>query len=51
VEFPDGKHNQVNTREEMKRYDPKLYDLIHLYFSEFEESPTKHKAENRFAVK
>ncbi|HNW52351.1 MAG TPA: hypothetical protein PKH79_14815 [Prolixibacteraceae bacterium] len=45
----DGKHNQLNTREELKRYDPKLYDLIHQYFSEFEVSPSCHVAPNQYS--
>lgn len=44
----DGKHNQVNTREELKRYDPNLYNLIHKYFSEFEGSPSCHAAQNLY---
>ncbi|CAN5322311.1 hypothetical protein BH09BAC4_BH09BAC4_27320 [soil metagenome] len=33
----NGIHNQINTREELKVYDPKLYELISRYFNE----PTK----------
>ena len=50
VEKTDGKHNQLNTRHELKRYDPKLYKLIHSYFSEFEGSPSCHAALNRYSV-
>lgn len=49
VPEPDGKHNQLNTREELKRYDPDLYNLIHQYFSEFEESPSCHAAKNLYS--
>ncbi|WP_375719762.1 hypothetical protein [Saccharicrinis sp. FJH54] len=44
----DGKHNQLNTRDELKRYDPKLYNLIHRYFSEFEGSPSCHGGQNLY---
>jgi hypothetical protein len=44
----DGKHNQVNTRQEMKLYDPGLYELISHYFSDFTENPSCHAAENKF---
>lgn len=29
----NGVHNQINTREELKQYDPKLYELISRYFT------------------
>ncbi|MGE4585919.1 MAG: DPP IV N-terminal domain-containing protein [Mangrovibacterium sp.] len=48
VEKPDGKHNQVNTREELKEYDPGLYDLIRQYFSEFEGSPSCHAMQDKY---
>jgi len=32
VPKPDGKHNLVNTREELKKYDPDLYHFIQQYF-------------------
>ena len=47
---PDGKHNRLNTREELKKYDPDLYLLIGQYFSEFKGSPSKHSTENRFKL-
>ena len=28
VPKPDGKHNQVNTRKELKAYDRGLYDIL-----------------------
>ena len=47
---PDGKHNQLNTREELKKYDPDLYELISHYFSEFKVSPSKHLKVNRYKI-
>ena len=46
----DGKHNQLNTREELKKYDPDLYELLSHYFSEFKESPSKHKYVNLYKI-
>lgn len=34
VPQPDGKHNFVNTREELKNYDPVLYKIVAGYFPE-----------------
>ena len=48
VEYPDGKHNWVNTREDMKKYDPELYAVVAKYFSEFKSSPSCHAAINKF---
>lgn len=50
VAKPDGKHNQLNTREELKVYDPDLYQLIGQYFPEFTESPSKHAFVNRYKL-
>lgn len=50
VEKPDGKHNQVNTREELRSYDPDLYNLIHQYFSDFKGSPSCHVAQDKYHV-
>lgn len=50
VPKPDGKHNQLNTREELKRYDPDLYQVISMYFSEFKESPSKHVLQNLYII-
>lgn len=47
---PDGKHNQLNTREELKKYDPDLYEVISHYFSEFKVSPSKHLKVNRYKI-
>ncbi|MBR3453770.1 MAG: hypothetical protein IKH26_00450 [Bacteroidaceae bacterium] len=46
VEHPDGKHNWVNTREELKEYDPDMYELLSLYFPETNLQISKHKKEN-----
>lgn len=48
VEIPDGKHNWVNTREDMKKYDPDLYEIVSRYFPEFEGSPSCHSAVNLY---
>ena len=50
VEKPDGKHNQVNTREELQEYDPDLYHLIHQYFSDFKGSPSCHANQDIYHV-
>jgi len=44
----DGKHNKVNTREELKIYDPGLYNLISKYFPESNEPVSRHKTENLY---
>jgi len=51
VAKPDGKHNQLNTREELKKYDPDLYQLIGQYFPEFKQSPSKHAYVNLYKIK
>ena len=48
---PDGKHNQLNTRKELKKYDPDLYRLMGQYFSEFKGSPSKHAFVNLYKIK
>ena len=48
VAKPDGKHNQINTREELKTYDPRLYELISRYFADFKESPSLHLYQNLY---
>ena len=47
----DTKHNQVNTREELKQYDPGLYALIAKYFPETNAQIGKHKKENLYQIK
>ncbi|MDR1814815.1 MAG: hypothetical protein LBR18_08235 [Tannerella sp.] len=44
----DGKHNKINTREEMKRYDPRLYAIIARYFPEVKEQISRHKKVNLY---
>ena len=39
----DGKHNKINTREEMKAYDPGLYAILAKYFKEINEQVSRHK--------
>jgi hypothetical protein len=39
---PDGKHNHVNTRKELKEYDPDLYAIIKEYFPETNEMISCH---------
>ena len=48
VAKPDGKHNQLNTREELKIYDPRLYELISRYFDDFKENPSRHLYQNLY---
>ena len=45
---PDGKHNWVNTREELRAYDPGLYSLISEYFPETDEPISRHRRENLY---
>jgi len=49
VEKPDGKHNQVNTHDELKAYDPDLYALLSEFFP-VAEAISCHKAENKYSV-
>jgi len=46
VEHPDGKHNWVNTREELKEYDPRLYQLISEYLPATSLQISRHPKEN-----
>jgi len=48
VEKPDGKHNWVNTREDLKNYDPRLYELLSRYFPEVDEQISMHKKVNLY---
>lgn len=48
VKVPDGKHNWVNTREDMKKYDPDLYEIVARYFPKFEKSPSRHSTANLY---
>ncbi len=39
----DGKHNRVNTREELKRYDPALYAIIAEFFPAVDNRISRHQ--------
>lgn len=49
VPRPDGKHNWLNTRDELKRYDPRLYRIIAGFFPEIRESPSCHTSSNLYS--
>ncbi|MCR5198197.1 MAG: hypothetical protein K6D55_05325 [Prevotella sp.] len=42
----DGKHNWCNTREELKEFDPDLYNLLAEYFPDTQLQISKHKKVN-----
>ena len=42
----DGKHNWCNTREELRDYDPDLYNLLAEYFPETDIQISKHQKVN-----
>ena len=44
----DGKHNWCNTREELRDYDPGLYQLIAEYFPDTKLHISKHKKVNEY---
>ena len=46
MDHPDGKHNYVNTREELKERDPGLYELLAQYFPATNHQISKHKYVN-----
>lgn len=48
VAKPDGKHNWVNTRDDMKKYDPDLYEIVGRYFQDFKDSPSCHQQSNLY---
>ncbi len=48
VPVPDGKHNWVNTREDMKNYDIDLYEIVSRYFPDFKDSPSCHCSTNLY---
>lgn len=50
VPRPDGKHNWVNTREDLKAYDPELFALIAEYFPETDEQISRHPKENLYTA-
>ena len=47
---PDGNgvHNMVNTREELKCYDPRLYAILSRYFQDTDTPVSRHKKVNRY---
>jgi alpha-glucosidase len=45
-EFGDGKHNMINTREELERYDPTLYKILARYFPATDRQICYHKKIN-----
>lgn len=47
----DGKHNRVNTREELEHYDPGLYKLLARYFKPIKASISKHPKQNLYDVR
>ena len=49
VPIPDGKHNFMNTRKELKQYDPDLYAILSEFFSEtsVETCPSCHVVEDK----
>lgn len=44
----DGKHNKINTRDELKRYDPGLYAILARFFPELKEQVSRHKKVNLY---
>ena len=44
----DGKHNQVNTRKELKAYDRGLYDILSEFFPATNEQISCHKYINKY---
>ena len=46
MDHPDGKHNYVNTRDELKERDPGLYELLSQYFPATDQQISKHKYVN-----
>jgi len=48
VPLPDGKHNWVNTREDLKEYDPRLYNFLAQYFPETDEQISRHPKVNLY---
>lgn len=44
----DGKHNHVNTRDDLKKYDPRLYAILGEFFPESTERISCHKYVNLY---
>ena len=49
--YADGKHNWCNTREELKEFDPDLYELLKEYFPETNLQISKHPKVNKYTSK
>lgn len=50
-EMGDGKHNRVNTREELKRYDPALYAIIAEFFQATDKRISRHQKVDLYPFK
>jgi len=50
-EMGDGKHNRVNTREELKRYDPALYAIIAEFFPATDKRISRHQTVDLYPFK
>jgi hypothetical protein len=48
VKHPDGKHNYVNTRRELRKYDKGLYDILAGIFPEGKEPVSCHCFVNKY---
>ena len=46
MDHPDGKHNYVNTREELKERDPGLWQLLSEYFPATDQQVSRHRYVN-----
>lgn len=44
----DGVHNMVNTRAELKEYDPNLYSIIARFFPDTYTPVSRHSTDNKF---
>ncbi|MDR0538488.1 MAG: hypothetical protein LBH04_10695 [Tannerellaceae bacterium] len=44
----DGKHNKINTREELERYDPRLYNILSRFFPKTTRQISRHKKVNLY---
>lgn len=42
----DGKHNKINTRDELENYDPGLYKILSEYFPKINNDISRHKKIN-----
>jgi len=48
VPHPDGKHNHINTRKELKEYDPRLFSIISAYFQESDHGVSCHSSSSLY---